>query len=301
MNGQCEVVGLNTWSEPKGQNLNFAISAQHIRSLYETADTLHPFSELPRKAVAPAAPPRPTPGIAQNSPTVYQLPWGTLDINAIGDSRDLRSKMGKIPFEAKFTNGKVASQCGWSDQRHNRKGIVFEGAALTNYESGTKQLVGHYTEGDRNGACTLWEENGVLKFSAFYKRHPKGKSLLDGTVTVFSAGQPSAVLHYHNGKVTAACEFAGGEFVLIDEKSEHGKDAMKLATQQCKESEEELAAIERALVMVLRDAYQEALKRNVSVANGKKRRARTARMDADMKATEAAGMAIYAAGVAGAF
>ena len=35
VNGQQEVVGVNTWGPQTGQNINFAISAEHIRRLLE--------------------------------------------------------------------------------------------------------------------------------------------------------------------------------------------------------------------------------------------------------------------------
>jgi S1-C subfamily serine protease len=48
VNLKGEVVGLNTWALTIGQNMNFAISANHITELLASANSgVHPFSELP--------------------------------------------------------------------------------------------------------------------------------------------------------------------------------------------------------------------------------------------------------------
>jgi S1-C subfamily serine protease len=44
-----EVVGLNTWAMVRGQNMNFAISADHIKDLMKAAQSgVHPLAELPK-------------------------------------------------------------------------------------------------------------------------------------------------------------------------------------------------------------------------------------------------------------
>jgi len=49
VNGRGEVVGINTWVHASGQNLNFAVSAVHVKQLLAGAGSvLHPFSELPK-------------------------------------------------------------------------------------------------------------------------------------------------------------------------------------------------------------------------------------------------------------
>ena len=48
MNAQAEVVGINTWTLPEGQNLNFAISSPHIRDFIASAPkTVQPLANLP--------------------------------------------------------------------------------------------------------------------------------------------------------------------------------------------------------------------------------------------------------------
>lgn len=49
VNLRGEVVGLNTWHLVAGQNMNFAISADHITQMMKSANSgVHPFSELPK-------------------------------------------------------------------------------------------------------------------------------------------------------------------------------------------------------------------------------------------------------------
>lgn len=49
VNGRGEVVGVNTWVNAMGQNLNFALSAVHIKPMLAAAgSTLHPLSALPK-------------------------------------------------------------------------------------------------------------------------------------------------------------------------------------------------------------------------------------------------------------
>ena len=48
VNLKGEVIGLNTWAMTIGQNMNFAISANHITQLLASANSgVHPFTELP--------------------------------------------------------------------------------------------------------------------------------------------------------------------------------------------------------------------------------------------------------------
>jgi len=49
VNGRGEVVGINTWVHALGQNLNFALSATHVKAMIASAGTaVHPFAELPK-------------------------------------------------------------------------------------------------------------------------------------------------------------------------------------------------------------------------------------------------------------
>lgn len=49
VNARGEVVGMNTWVHALGQNLNFALSAVHIKPMIAGAGTtLHPLAELPK-------------------------------------------------------------------------------------------------------------------------------------------------------------------------------------------------------------------------------------------------------------
>jgi S1-C subfamily serine protease len=49
VNGKGEVVGINTWVHALGQNLNFALSAVHVKPMIAAAGTtLHPLAELPK-------------------------------------------------------------------------------------------------------------------------------------------------------------------------------------------------------------------------------------------------------------
>jgi S1-C subfamily serine protease len=49
VNARGEVVGINTWVHALGQNLNFALSAVHLKPMLAAAGTtLHPLAELPK-------------------------------------------------------------------------------------------------------------------------------------------------------------------------------------------------------------------------------------------------------------
>jgi S1-C subfamily serine protease len=48
LNARAEVIGMNTWTLPEGQNLNFAISATHIKEFIAAAGRIvHPLASLP--------------------------------------------------------------------------------------------------------------------------------------------------------------------------------------------------------------------------------------------------------------
>lgn len=49
VNGRGEVVGINTWVHALGQNLNFALSAVHVKPMIAAAGAaIHPLAELPK-------------------------------------------------------------------------------------------------------------------------------------------------------------------------------------------------------------------------------------------------------------
>ena len=56
VNGRGEVVGVNTWHVPIGENINFAVSAEHIQQMLQSCATVpRPLSDLPAHQHAAAA------------------------------------------------------------------------------------------------------------------------------------------------------------------------------------------------------------------------------------------------------
>ncbi len=56
VNGRGEVVGVNTWHVPLGENINFAVSAEHIQQMLQSCATVpRPLSDLPARRRAASA------------------------------------------------------------------------------------------------------------------------------------------------------------------------------------------------------------------------------------------------------
>ncbi|HEV3004772.1 MAG TPA: trypsin-like peptidase domain-containing protein [Pirellulales bacterium] len=94
VNMQGEVLGLNTWCLQSGQNLNFAISGEHIRTLLSWANGVRPFAELPT--------PRPGHGLASRGDAERTFAfWGELgQINRWPHSRINSTKRPPAPANA---------------------------------------------------------------------------------------------------------------------------------------------------------------------------------------------------------
>ncbi len=111
VNLRSEVVGLNTWNRTDGQNLNFAISAEHIRQVMQSAQSgLRPLAQLP--------PPRKDSGSLAMGDGKRTLEYW----KQIGEvNRTMYDKLKKVPRPALPTSFKKSRNFGQKVMNFYRK------------------------------------------------------------------------------------------------------------------------------------------------------------------------------------
>jgi len=169
----AELVGLNTWHRPDGQNLNFAISIVDIHALLKTTkpdEPPKPLASLKRKRgrALPSAPSG-KPNIADAR---IELPTGRVFSYGIFDA-----------------NPNIIEQAAEADQAgvvliHHSNGILYalvqqrngsmHGLTLGQYENKQRMVYASYDNGRRHGVLMTWGEDGRPRLWGQYnngKRH----------------------------------------------------------------------------------------------------------------------------------
>jgi hypothetical protein len=187
-----ELVGLNTWNQSNGQNLNFAISLLDIRRILEGAsyDTdPHHFADMPKPKhhgkSTPSAPGRPGPpaDFKLELPTGRVFAYSVFDIALTGVNR-ISSSDRENQVLIRHANGALyaaASQQGGHlngitlGQYDNKQPMVLitylagkrHGVMKTWSEAGNAMLFAQYVQGKRNG-FSCWHDGGVLRLVLQY-------------------------------------------------------------------------------------------------------------------------------------
>jgi hypothetical protein len=108
INSHGEVVGINTWTLPEGQNLNFAISSPHIKEFVTTAPkTVQSLANLPApREKGPAGP-------SLGDPVATMKIWKAL--NKARNTLDT-----KVAASEKFINENPPPNPGWPPHYHTK-------------------------------------------------------------------------------------------------------------------------------------------------------------------------------------
>ncbi|MBX3411100.1 MAG: trypsin-like peptidase domain-containing protein [Pirellulales bacterium] len=195
---QGRVVGLNTWTMVRGQNMNFAISS---------LDVLAEFKKLNGEFVPlPNAPAETIAGEGHSGEPVILLPSGTLvhigaiflegvnDFNAMFPPR--------VPVHVlTFNSGRP-----WALVSH-RQGR-FHGCVAALYETGVIATIANYDDAQRHGNLLTWTTTGERSVFAQYAR---GK--LHGILCRFRDDNLSLVQEYKAGQLVSSHLVEGGEIV----------------------------------------------------------------------------------------
>lgn len=195
---QGRVVGLNTWGDFQGQNLNFAISSQDVLEEFKKIDgDFVPLPNAPAESIG-----------TEHGEPVYQLPSGTVvDIHSIfiegvvtDDLDDLFPK--RIPvWLLSYNSGRPKALA-----MHNRGKL--HGRVLGLYETGLTATIATYDNSSRHGNLLTWTPTGQKSVFAQYAR---GK--LHGILCRFKDDNLSLVQEYKAGQLASSHLVAGGEIV----------------------------------------------------------------------------------------
>jgi S1-C subfamily serine protease/ribosomal protein S17 len=194
VNMSCQLVGLNTWTVPGGQNLNFAIGMPDLKRLTEDARkvrTPKDFAKATRKR-----PPREKP-IQEEDQHKYALPNGRVFSWEIFDLR----KMNFDQSAGIHSGDKVVMKhpSGSLFAAASQKGGLLHGTTVAMWENGKPMVYCSYLDGKRHGVLMTFNE----------------------------AGDPLLFTQYAAGKREGfSCFFEDGDFRLL---TLHSKDKLDWA------------------------------------------------------------------------
>ncbi len=201
----ANVIGVNTWSEPDGQNLNFAISAIEVANLMRTAsnesralDTLPKPPKHQRLARTPGHEHVP---ITREQyriefPSGKALTEGSFVTNIHGVTQWLDrvygsdGKRGSVAF-LRHANGKI-----FAISSHERG--ILNGITMAFYDNKDPMVYAMYVDGCRHGIVKTWDVAGN---TAYWAEYSKGKR--NGLCCLFKDDRLRMVLEYRFDKAEA--------------------------------------------------------------------------------------------------
>ena len=229
VNMQGEVVGINTWYEPKGQSLYFAVCAKEIANLLPKVAPPRPLSTLPRPqhTVARHQPPagpgvRPWPGGPGEHPHVLEFsitfPSGdTLTSKILAtDGNELATRIERAsghhgdPFGQQATQQATPALAYVTNPDGSLYGLctekngVPEGITITVYPNDKVATCATYAHGQWDGAVKTWDADEKV---AYWGQYDKGKR--HGFCCLFKDGELKLVLQCDEGKTTAVHVISG--------------------------------------------------------------------------------------------
>jgi S1-C subfamily serine protease len=289
-----EVVGMNTWCRLEGQNLNFAISCVDILAALEKAgDKLTPFHAIPRVAPPPVAgrPARPAP-----------LPQGGQSFGKIELPSGLIVNDSQVAFPGErvkeLFDGNPTAMVAKDDKERVRVLVCqnrgqLHGPAVSFYEDGSPQSVGHYDDMRRQGEFFVWHENGFRHLYATYKRDKK-----HGIYCVFQDDMPHLIVECELGEARGIhlVKFNGGRaeidsFDTLDAASKD--DRAKEALADLASLDADLEKGEKQLRQMTRKLYDRYHAYEVRIVRAKTHDARRAAQRNRDAAITAMGNAVH--------
>jgi S1-C subfamily serine protease len=189
VNMKGEVVGLNTWSFPAGQSLNFAISAVDIRRLLEQSGNLRDLVKLPRlKGKASEG----VEGGDDKLDLNISLPTGRVFSMHVFD---VDASLERV-VSAMRADG-VALLKHANEQMYAAAAQVngiLDGPTVATYDNQRTMAIANYSEGKRHGLVKTWNEGGQ---PVFFAQYFKGKQ--HGFSCFFEKGELRLLCEHQQG------------------------------------------------------------------------------------------------------
>ena len=208
---QGEVVGINTWSDPNGQSLNFAVAAKEIANLLPSVVlpprlAVHPATagSLGRTATSTdrsrGAVSVPEFSITFPSGDMLKSVMLTTDRNELADWIYNAGRIGGVSFLTR----PGGSLYGLSS---NKNGVL-EGRVITVHPNNSLAICASYTNGHRHGAVKTWNAEEKLEYWCQYE---SGKR--QGFCCSFNDGDLQLVLQCDHGKTTGVHLISGNAII----------------------------------------------------------------------------------------
>jgi hypothetical protein len=218
VNMKAEVIGLNTWYQPDGNSLYFAISAEDMNLLIKSLKdkSVKSFDQLPRRSQLE---------IGKATPFVVTLPSGRVFSLNIFDELDMKKAIRKA-FEIMREAGRdVTLVTHANDAQYafaSHEAGVMQGITVGRHENQVLMMIGNYEDGKRQGALMMWDETGEhLLLGQF------AKGRCHGFVLLFDHGVPSMLVDYKFDKPSYIQLLYGLRptegFATLDEANKHTK------------------------------------------------------------------------------
>lgn len=160
VNMEAELVGINTWSDLDGQNLNFAIALPDIERIIANAPKGAPqsFADLPqvRSVVR-------IPDLWDSEPFRLDLPTGRVFSFAAFQTKltvaeyELRRREEEEQGILKVV---MSHPSGVQYAVASQRGGVLHGNAVAQYDNREQMVHAQYDEGKRHGTFKIWNEDG---------------------------------------------------------------------------------------------------------------------------------------------
>jgi len=188
-----ELVGLNTWGDPRGQQINFAISLPDIKvvlgKVSPTTPVLH-FTTLPRGRSVAVDPPSP-----DDDTFHLKLPTGrvfSFEVFATRSTGHLMANREGVKGDVVIThpNGAVFAKA-------QQQGGVLHGLTLAQYDNQQPMVDATYMDGRRHGILKTFDETGApVLCSQYVDGRRTGFTILFGEELEFIAQYKADKLEY---------------------------------------------------------------------------------------------------------
>ncbi len=267
VNTSGQVIGVNTWCRTDSQNLNFAVSASHIRTILEqaAAQPLVSFDKLPASKS----------GSSPGSGGVAAQQWSvTLPAGRAFSSRTCSIDPSSVKEFAdatglalvKYPSGKNLALAG-------HKSGTLDGLTIAVHEDGMPMVWTNFVTGNRSGNLNMWTAQGERVLFAQYE-----KDKLNGFCCLFMDGAPLLIEEYRMGNQTAVHLVA--EMEVAHTYTSTG--AISPDDAQAKEAVDLMKARQEQL-----DEYERMLRKSVRDYDQAERQARASALSATKRGTHA--------------
>ncbi len=194
VNMNAEVVGLNTWKDLDGENLNFAISAPEMNDLVAKIKktTVTDFAKLPRRSQVKRVP------VVSLEEFRLELPTGRVFSFGVFGSISLVELLKNASSEKVSTELVTLSHANdtpYAAVNHLRG--VLSGTAIVQHDNREVMMIGNYDDGKRHGLLKMWDQAGQLLLLAQYARGRK-----HGYLMLFDDDGPAMLIDYKYDQAT---------------------------------------------------------------------------------------------------